>query len=216
MVSFKYIHKCKNIISNKHIEDELCFHFDKDNNLIRNNTNEVFRKTEYENYYVSNIGTVVSIKDNHNKLRFKILKQHTSFGYKRVSIICKGTKYIPLVHRLVAKAFIPNSNNYRYVNHKDENKENNDFNNLEWCTDEYNKTYSTGCKIIGISIHNKDIIKTFDSIRVASRILNIDYAAIRKCCINNQKYNDKTDKLYYYYKGYYWKYITPSSTGSLA
>lgn len=47
------------------------------------------------------------------------------------------------MHRLVAEAFIPNPNNYPYVNHKDENKQNPKANNLEWCTMEYNFEYGT-------------------------------------------------------------------------
>lgn len=47
------------------------------------------------------------------------------------------------VHCLVAKAFIPNPNNYPIVNHKDENPSNNCVENLEWCTYPYNVTYGT-------------------------------------------------------------------------
>ena len=37
-----------------------------------------------------------------------------------------------LIHRLVARAFIPNPNDYNEINHKDGNKENNHVSNLEW------------------------------------------------------------------------------------
>ena len=47
------------------------------------------------------------------------------------------------IHRLVAEAFIPNPNNLPMVNHKDENRQNNDVKNLEWCTNRYNLNYGT-------------------------------------------------------------------------
>lgn len=43
-----------------------------------------------------------------------------------------------LVHRIIAKTFIQNPNNYPIVNHKDGNGSNNCVDNLEWCNKEYN------------------------------------------------------------------------------
>ena len=48
------------------------------------------------------------------------------------------------VHRLVARFFIPNPLNRRCVNHKDGNKANNHFSNLEWCTHRQNALHYHG------------------------------------------------------------------------
>lgn len=46
------------------------------------------------------------------------------------------------VHRLVATAFHPNPKKLPYVNHKDGNKLNNHYKNLEWCTASYNVSHA--------------------------------------------------------------------------
>lgn len=89
-------------------------------------------------YQVSNTGKVRDLK-NHIKPVYKNNK-----GYECLSLYYNGKTYHPTVHRLVAKAFIPNPNNYDQVNHKDCNKENNNVENLEWCNQRYN--YDEGMK----------------------------------------------------------------------
>ena len=42
------------------------------------------------------------------------------------------------VHRLVSIAFLEANKTKTYVNHKDSNKQNNNVNNLEWCTPKEN------------------------------------------------------------------------------
>ena len=97
----------------------------------------------YPNYFIDLHGTVYvkRIKG------FKIIKnQIAKNGYVRAELWKedKGKKF--LVHRLVAQAFIKNENNYPQVNHKDGDKANNYYKNLEWTTRSKNQkhAYETG------------------------------------------------------------------------
>ena len=54
----------------------------------------------------------------------------TNSGYRSIAV--RGG--VELVHRLVAKAWVPNPENKPTVNHKDYDKLNNDYTNLEWMT----------------------------------------------------------------------------------
>ncbi len=96
----------------------------------------------YENeYQVSNLGRVKSLKSN------IIMKQNLNKKYNRYSIMLwkNGKSKRFWVARLVAQAFVfnPNPDIFTQVNHKDENKTNNNSDNLEWCTIAYNNTYGT-------------------------------------------------------------------------
>lgn len=87
---------------------------------------------DYPAYQVSNLGYVVGA-------RGKVLKEDTnSVGYKRITLCKDGIPYRVFVHRLVAEHFVPNPNDYRYVNHIDGDRTNNEVSNLEWCTASYN------------------------------------------------------------------------------
>ena len=91
-------------------------------------------------YQVSNYGNVKSlsrVKKNHSKLQIihgRVLKpERTRLGYLRISLSRDGKEKRFLVHRLVADAFI-GKNDGLEINHKDGNKANNHFSNLEWVT----------------------------------------------------------------------------------
>ena len=64
-------------------------------------------------------------------------------GYLRVKLCKDGKVKKYMIHRLVAEAYIPNTDNLPQVNHKDENKANNCLQNLEWCDAKYNSNYGT-------------------------------------------------------------------------
>lgn len=90
---------------------------------------------EYPNYMISNLGRLKSLSYRQTGQE-KILKQNINGrGYNYTNISYKGTYKNLFIHREVAKAFLINDNKKNTdVNHKDGNKQNNNVNNLEWCT----------------------------------------------------------------------------------
>ena len=112
-------------------------------------------------------------------------------GYIRVRLSRDNNAKTYLIHRLVAQTFIPNPNNYSQVNHKDENKTNNNVKNLEWCTNKYNLNYGTRNKRAAKTMGKKVVCvatgEIFNGIREASRKYNIDRSDISKCCQGKRK-----------------------------
>ena len=67
-------------------------------------------------------------------------------GYLKVGLMKEGKCHKKRVNRLVAQAFIPNPYELPFVNHKDGNKQNNSFTNLEWTTDKANKRHAANMR----------------------------------------------------------------------
>lgn len=136
-------------------------------------------------YQISNIGNVKSLKNN-----IILVPSITVYGYKRVCLSKNGIKKNMVIHRLVATAFVENPNKYKIVNHKDENKLNNNADNLEWCDIKYNTNYGTCIerraknKQRAVVQYDRDMnyIKTYESIKQASNGNYSMYTHIGQCC----------------------------------
>lgn len=152
----------------------------------------------YENIYeVSNKGNIRSVdryvyQQNRMVLykgaKLKPFKNNS--GYLCVGLSIENKKKKFTVHRLVAESFLPNPHNYPQINHKDENKENNEWTNLEWCTASYNGKYGTLPKKKEIKfgyrvcMYDKrgNLLNVFISARGAERETGISHSSILDCC----------------------------------
>lgn len=107
-------------------------------------------------------------------------------GYLSVELFKNKTRKRLLIHRLVAQAFIPNLDNLPQVNHKDENRQNNEVDNLEWCTPKYNMNYGNGAK----TRHSKIDYSTEKRKEIARK----NGATVKKCIIQLSKDNEYINK----------------------
>ena len=145
-----------------------------ENNLIKLNV-EVFRSVDgYDNYAVSSFGRVKNTKTG------KVLKAGLSHGYLKCNLCEDGlAKKSYYVHRLVANAFINNPNDKLCVDHKDNNKTNNNISNLRFATAKENNQNSklsikntSGCKGI---YFNKRIKKWHARIMIDGIQIHLGY-----------------------------------------
>ena len=106
---------------------------------------EVWRDIKgYEgSYRVSNLGRIKSLNYRHTGKEGILKPKTTKNGYLQVNLQKDNKCKHFLVHRLVALAFVDGYKEGLVVNHKDENKQNNIWTNLEWCTSQYNSQYSS-------------------------------------------------------------------------
>ena len=147
--------------------------------------NEIWKPVAgYEGLYeVSNMGRVKSLerkitfKDGRTKVFKKMILKpiDNGYGYLRVGLSKNGIIKLCHVHRLVARAFVPNDDpeNKTHINHRDEDKHNNSADNLEWCNQRYNNNYGTRNQ--RVSEKNSKPIKQID---VAGNVVRIWESAI--------------------------------------
>lgn len=150
---------------------------------------ENMRQTKYDKYFITIDGKIWSEKTH------KFLSPFLKNGYLAINLSIDNKYQSVYIHRLVAEAFIPNPDNLPCVNHKDENKLNNNIDNLEWCSVAYNNTWGTArqrasetkkqtaprrgnhAEAVPVAMcdpNTHDIIQTFDSMASAAEFLNLD------------------------------------------
>ena len=170
---------------------------------------------EFPNYLISDTGTVFSTNYKRKKGLIHALKQYVGDGGYLLVNFHTGKKsgYNRLVHRLVAKAFIPNPENLKEVNHKDGNKFNNCVENLEWVSPSQNcqHAWNTGLqkRKYGkdhflskpvVQIKDGEVVAEYDGTRDAQRKTGIKQTAISACCCHKKHCNTAG--------GFIWKYKT--------
>lgn len=167
----------------------------------------------YEGFYlVSNMGRVKSLPyeikyinkygvETTTNIKGKILNPSKvgrgwddGDGYLSVTLHNRSKNRRFLVHRLVAKAFVPNPDGKPQVNHIDGDKANNRADNLEWCTREENmrhayytlKRLSTAFKSVKvICVETNEV---FDSIAIAARANRLDRRTLSSAIQQNKLY----------------------------
>ena len=169
---------------------------------------EIWKDIEgYEGLYqVSDLGRIRNFQN-------KIMKQHKNHkGYLIIQLSKEGRRKTLIVHRLVAKAFIPNKNNKEQINHINCNKADNNIENLEWVTTKENvvhafkhklKTKEGSVKLLGKYAKkgeenpkskkvfqfdkNKKLIFVYGSVREAERKTKIYASYISQCCLKKKE-----------------------------
>ena len=182
---------------------------------------EIWRKVKgFEDYYeVSNTGKVRSIsreikrgtKGNYFQEGKEIKPSISNKGYYKIHLWVNGKTYNKNLHRLVAEAFIDNPNNYPIINHKDENPQNNNVENLEWCSYSYNINYGTANDrrketiskpIYQLDKETKEIIKKWNCANDIAQYYNCSRGRIFGWC---QDYAEA--------EGYIWCYVEDYEKG---
>ena len=140
----------------------------------------------YEGLYsVSDDGRVFSLITN-RELKPKIDR----YGYKAVTLFKDGKSHYITVHRVVAKAFIPNPFSKRCVNHINEIKTDNRVENLEWVTIKENDNHgtrnirmsNTKCKKPVIYTAPDGTVRYFKGVKDASRQTGKSHSCIAAWC----------------------------------
>ena len=137
-------------------------------------------------YLVSSYGNIINADGSKRK-------NSIHNGYQVIDLHLNGNRKTHRLGRLVALHFVPNQNNKPYVNHKDGNKSNDYYENLEWCTqkENVNHAFDTGLTSFGedregsklLNIQVLQIFSSTEPVHELAKQYNISVSLIR--CIKN-------------------------------
>lgn len=113
-----------------------------------------YKVSEYGDVYSDHVGRCLSSQVNKD-------------GYSTVSLCEVEGRVTHRIHRLVARAFIPLVEGKEEINHKDGDKSNNHYSNLEWCTHSENIQRAWDNKLISRSEQG-----TANIIEAARKLMN--------------------------------------------
>lgn len=140
----------------------------------------------YEKYYYADTDGNIYSKDRwHNTKSGDFFRKGTMLkpsknnkGYLNVVLSINGKYKTEKVHRLIAKTFIPNPNNFPEINHKNEDKTDNSVLNLEWCDRIYNMNYGTINQRLSQNADSKNRVKAIDKIDKTNNTIIQTYNSI--------------------------------------
>lgn len=152
----------------------------------------------YEGVYaVSELGRVYSVRSE-----LFLRSRADRDGYLAVTLNLKGKQKTIKVHRLVAIAFIPNTNGLKEVDHKNLDRADNRVDNLQWSTRRGNcnnkkKTTKRRGKSVVLQILGDVIVKRYRCLRSVEED-GFNHRRVSTCCNGKQKLH----------KGYEWKFLS--------
>ena len=171
--------------------------------------NEIWKELEeFPGYRVSNMGNIRCYMHKGNVIEPYDVKVFTNSGtgYSIVTLNRIGEKRITKnVHRLIAKTFIENPEDYKMIDHKNEIKSDNRVENLRWMDHRSNCQRSSSNPVM---LENKKTGEklAFVGVIQAAAYLNVDYPGVWSAAQSLKK-NGKRRVC----KGYYVDYLDISA-----
>lgn len=146
----------------------------------------------FKGYFVANNGKIFCNLGKGNRRKtdktvepYELKPRPLPNGYLRVYMrnTLTNKRVDQYIHRLVAKAYIPNPENKPFVNHKDCNRQNNAWWNLEWVTAKENTQQTKDLEHIVLNEKGQFVsnIKSWDSLLPSQKLKISDYNFMKAC-----------------------------------